>query len=108
MGCDYYIDKNLYILDKDEEIISFINLEKSRGYYWYNEDEDSLDYDFNKYRQNILEPSMNPIILYINNTFCKSSFEIKYKELINNELILYNKSWENINKIIKKEERYER
>lgn len=108
MGCDYYIDKNLYILDYHEQIISFINLEKSRGYYWYNEDEDSLDYDFNNYRQNILEPSMNPIILYINNAFCKPSFEIKYKELINNELILYNKSWEDINKIIKKEERYER
>ena len=32
---------------------------------------------------------------------------IKYKKLIDDELNLSNKTWDDVNKIIKKEERYE-
>lgn len=108
MGCDYYIDKSLYIYDYQDTTLSYINLEKNRGYYWYCKDEDEPDYDFDTYRKEILEPSMEPILIYTNNTFTKLSFEKKYEKLIEDELRTINKSWENVNKIIKKEERYER
>jgi hypothetical protein len=108
MGCDYYIDKSLYIYDYQDKTLSYINLEKSRGYYWYYKDEDEWDYDFEAYKKNILEPSMEPIIIYNNNTFTKLSFEKKYEKLIDYELKISNKTWEDINKIIKIEERYER
>lgn len=108
MGCDYYIDKSLYILGYNDNIISFIQLEKSRGYYWYYKDEDELDYDFEAYRKNILEPSFEPIIIYTNNSFTKLSFEKKYEKLIDYELKICDKTWEDINKVMKKEERYER
>ena len=34
MGCDYYIDKNLYIYDKSDTVLSYINLEKQKCYFW--------------------------------------------------------------------------
>lgn len=112
MGCDYYIDKNLHIYDYNDKVISYINLEHNRGYFFdyslLDEDEDDYDKEVAKEIKRILQPSMEPITIFINNTFCKTSFEKKYKKLIDYELIIYNKTWDNVNKIIKKEERYER
>lgn len=108
MGCDYYIDKSLYIYDYHNITLSYINLEKNRGYYWYDKDEDEPDYDFKKYIKNTLEPSMDPIIIYTNNTFLKLSYEKKYEKLIDNELKTCDKTWNDVNQIIKKEVRYER
>jgi hypothetical protein len=51
---------------------------------------------------------MEPIIIYINKNFTKLSFEQKYENRIESELEIYNKTWEDVNIIIKKEERYER
>jgi hypothetical protein len=108
MGCDYYIDKSLYIYDYQDKTLSYINLEKTRGYYWYCKDEDEPDYDYDAYIKEILEPSMEPIIIYINKSFTKLSFEKKYEKLIDYELKICNKTWDDVNKIIKEEERYER
>jgi len=108
MGCDYYIDKSLYIYDYHNITLSYINLEKNRGYYWYDKDEDEPDYDFVAYIKETLEPSMDPIIIYTNNTFTKSSYEKKYEKLIEDELKTCDKTWNDVNQIIKKEERYER
>jgi hypothetical protein len=49
---------------------------------------------------------MEPIIIYNNNCFTKLSFKIKYEKLIDYELKICNKTWDDVNKIIKKEERY--
>lgn len=112
MGCDYYIDKSLYIYDYDNIAFSSINLERNRGYYTdyflSDEDEDSYDEDYNEYIKRHLEPSMKPIVIFTNNTFRKLSFEKKYKKIIDYELNLNNKTWNDVNIIIKKEERYER
>jgi len=108
MGCDYYIDKSLYIYNYKDNLLSYINLEKIKGYYWYDIDEDDPDYDFEAYEEETLKPSMEPILIYINNTFSKLSFKQKYEKLIEYELKICNKTWEDVNKIIKKEERYKR
>jgi len=55
-----------------------------------------------------LEPSMKPIIIYSNNSFHKLSFEDKYKKIIENELNLFNKTFNDVSKIIKEEIRYEK
>ena len=112
MGCDYYIDKSLYIYDHENKLISYIRLEHNKGYYYYHslldEDEDNYEKDYDEYIKDQLEPSMKPIVIFINNTFSKLSFETKYKKLIDYELNLSSKIWNDVNKIIKKEGRYER
>jgi len=112
MGCDYYIDKDLHIYDYNNKILFCSNLEHERGYYWFgtlvDEDEEGYDTELSRYIKNTLEPSMKPIVIYSNNSFHKLSFEKKYKKLIENELDSCNKTWNDVNKIIKIETRYER
>lgn len=112
MGCDYYIDKNLYIYDNNNIIFASINLQHQRGYYWFysllDEDEDGYDKELAKYIKETLEPNMEPILIYNNNSFNKLSFENKYKKMIEYELNSYNKTLNEVNKIIKIENRYER
>jgi len=112
MGCDYYIYKDLEIYDYNDIIFSYINLERERGYYWFgsllDEDEDGYDEELTKYIKQKLEPSMKPVVIYSNNTFNKVSFENKYKKIVENELKILNKSWNDVNKIIKIENRIER
>jgi hypothetical protein len=52
-------------------------------------------------------PSMEPILIYKNNSFSKPIFEEKYKNFIIQNLP-ENKTWTDIKKIMKKESRYER
>lgn len=112
MGCDYYINKNLDIYGYNNNLLSFINLEHKRGYYNYctllDEDEEGYEDEVKINIQRQLEPDMKPIEIYSNNKFNKLSFEKKYKFLIECKLNDCNKKWDDVNKIIKKEERYER
>jgi hypothetical protein len=112
MGCDYYIDKNLHIYDYNDREISCINVEHERGYYWFisilDEDEDGYDAEIMEYEKQTLEPRMKPIIIYSNNTFNKLSFENKYKERIETDIKRFNKTLNDVDKIIKVENRYER
>ena len=112
MGCDYYIDKDLHIYDYNNIEISYINIEHERGYYWFistlDEDEDGYDDKVAQYKKQALEPTMKPIVIYSNNTFNKLSFENKYKEMIEIEIKRFNKTLNDIDKIIKVENRYER
>ena len=67
MGCDFYIDKDLHIYDYNDIEISYINVEHERGYYGYistlDEDEDGYDDKVAQYKNQILEPSMKPIVI---------------------------------------------
>jgi hypothetical protein len=112
MGCDYYIDKDLHIYDYNNIVFSHINVHHERGYYWFtpslDEDEDGYDDEFSEYQKRMLEPMMKPIVIYSKNTFNKLSFEEKYKNIVECQLNLHNKTWDDVNKIIKIEHRYER
>lgn len=112
MGCDYYVDKDLEIYDNNNRIFSYINLHHEKRYYWFHstldEDEDRYDTELTEYIEDILKPSMEPILIYSNNSFHKFSFEHKYKKMVQEELHLYNKTWKDISKIMKIENRYER
>ena len=112
MGCDYYIDKDLHIYDYNDIEISYINVEHERGYYWFistlDEDEDGYDAEYAEYIKQKLEPIMKPIVIYSNNTFNKLSFENKYKQIIENEINIFNLTLNDVKKIIKVENRYER
>lgn len=112
MGCDYYIDKELHIYDSNDAILSYMNLEHERGYYWFvsslDEDEDGYETEFERYRQESLTPRMKPIVIYTNNAFRKVSFEKKYKNRIEHELHSLNKTFDHVSQIVKIETRYER
>jgi len=112
MGCDYYIDKNLHIYDYNDKEISYINIEHERGYYWFmsvlDEDEDEYHAELAQYIKDTLTPSMKPILIYSNNTFNKLSFENKYKKIIEDEIKMFNKTLNDVTKILKIEDRYER
>jgi hypothetical protein len=112
MGCDYYIDKDLHIYDYNNIVFSHINVHHERGYYWFSpsldEDEDGYENEFSEYQKRMLEPMMKPIVIYSKNAFNKLSFEEKYKNIVECELKLHNKTWNDVNKIIKIEHRYER
>ena len=103
MGCDYYIDKHLWIYDNDNIVITSICLAHDRGYFYDNDDDD----DSEKSIQEQLKPSMKPMLIYENNVFCKPAFESKYKSLVLQHLPK-DKTWEDISKIVKRESRYER
>ena len=112
MGCDYYIDKDLHIYDYNDIEISYINVEHKKGYYWFisalDEDEDGYDDEVVQYKKQALEPSMKPIVIYSNKTFNKLSFQNKYKNIIETDIKIFNKTLNDVNKIIKIENRYER
>jgi hypothetical protein len=111
MSCDYYIDKNLDVYDYNDTIITIINLEHEKGYYWFmsvlDEDEDGYDSTIMEYKKDKLTPNMKPIIIYSNKAFNKLSFENKYKKIIEDDIKRFNKTLIDINKIIKTENRYE-
>ena len=92
MGCDYYIVKYLNIYYNDTDYLA-VELERERGYYNFQYDEDSDDYDdkMNEYIKDCLTPQITPIIIYSNNSFNKVSSETKYKILIENEINNYGK-----------------
>ena len=110
MGCDYYIDKDIIIYFQDNSRHS-INVENERGYFYdidIDEDEDDYEKEYEKSIQTQLEPKMKPIILYTDHSFCNNAFELKYKNLIDYELLRIGKTWVHIVKIKKVEYRYER
>jgi len=110
MGCDYYINKNVYIYFQDNSR-HYILLEQRRGYFYeIDKDEDEEDYEeeYEKSIQKQLEPVMKPIILYKDHSFCNNAFETKYKNIIDYELSKMGKTWDHVIKIIKSESRYER
>ena len=115
MGCDYYICKYLKI--NFQSILSLlIELERDRGYFNFDLDEDDIDYDkkYEKYVKEQLRSNMKPIVIYDKNEFINSKLENKYKFLIEEELNMYNRShenkieWKDILDIVKIETRYER
>ena len=59
MGCDYYIDKNLHIYDYNDNEISYINVERERGYWSISsldDDEDGYAEEIIQYKKQYLEP----------------------------------------------------
>jgi len=110
MGCDYYITKVLQIYYSETEIVEY-ELERERGYFNYNnfdEDDDNYEEDIKSYINSVLTPQTKPIILYNNSNFNKPITEKKYKTLVEFLLREHKKSWADIIKIIKVEERFER
>lgn len=110
MGCDYYIVKSLEI-DFNYSISSrFIELERNRGYFDLDLDEDDPNFDklYKEYILDTLEPAMDPILIYVEEEFTSKKVELKYKEMVENELLKLGKAWIDVRKICKIEYRYER
>ena len=117
MGCDYYIVKELEIYFTYSIFPQIrVELERNNGYFNFNIDSDDPKYEEleEEYIDNMLRPSIKPIVIYNIDKFINNKYEIKYKDMIDDRLKLYNKQnehkkeWNDIRKITKVERRYER
>lgn len=114
MGCDYYIVKALEITLKEEKYPLMVDLECDYGYFGdFSLDEDSPDYDkqlekWEEYKLEQLKSVMLPIVIYEEDTFMNSKLEQKYSLLIEEELFLNKRSWNEVKQIVKIEYRYEK
>lgn len=108
MGCDYYIQKILRIYFEDNDYLSFV-VDRERGYYFniYDEDEEDYETKLNEYIKECLTPKMDPIIIY-DNQFKNSTYETKYKSIVENFMKDCGRLFSDITKIIKVEVRSER
>ena len=107
MGCDYYIYKVLHIYFNENDYLELI-VDREKGYFGdmqYDEDNDDYDEKLEEYIKEELKPQFDPIIIYNNNSFNKTSTELKYKNLIQEKINEYCKNWYEIKKIIKLEKR---
>jgi len=109
MGCDYYIAKVLYIYCKCDKDYC-VELYRDRGYYYCDLDTDNADNATKvmEYKKRMLTPGIPPMVLYDNGSFKNVHYENKYSYLVNYEIAKYHKNWNDIVKIVKVEERYER
>jgi len=119
MGCDYYIEQNLWINYNDESR-SYINLHRERGYYYdiHDEDfdngllsnyEDTSDSLREKLKTYHLKPRTEPFTIYANHTFTNVEYSHKYGEMLEFEMINHDyKTWHDINEIVVVEERFQR
>ena len=84
-------------------------LEKKDLYHYIHGDEDDPLYEEQilKDRKRHLDVYTNPIMIYNNNIFIKPLCEVKYKHLIDKFITKYGKTWSNIIRIVKVEERIE-
>lgn len=101
MGCDYYIIRGLeivYLDDGDDEHYTFIELTRTREYF-YHEDDSSVDSDDSDYNSRLsnqynkyLTVTYNPRVLFENNNWKNKDVQDKYEstilEHINNGLIV--------------------
>ena len=115
MGCDYYIEDNLYIYYNDNGY-NCIKLYRDRGYYYDIHDDFIMDMkyetenmtEWEKIKQYHLEPRAKPYLLYSNNSITDRIILYRYEKMINRAIINDNKNWDDINEIVILEERYER
>ena len=109
MGCDFYIIKLLRVYTSDSAYVE-IELDRERGYYddfQFDEDADDYDEKLSEHIRELLTPKVEPITIYSNNSWNKSSCEVKYKERIVDEITKHNKQWSDVVKVIKVEERHD-
>ena len=134
MGCDYYIQ--VYLEIEHKYGVSYYTLPIIRAYYSdldcgiYDSDDDEKDYycyseefkNLYKKMRNLCLTPRKPVVIYENNSFTSQKFETKYLPLIQNKIDNHSiekyplidedtgvfASLEQVIRITKKEERYER
>jgi hypothetical protein len=95
MSCDFYVYKKLRIYYNDEPFHSDIE----------------ISYECCKYTDNNQEKRillMKPIIMYINNSYTSVSLENKYSKIIEEKINNDMRTFNNVTKIIKYEQRIEK
>jgi len=112
MGCDFYIEKGLKIVLSNKSFYLWVTLERDKGYFMHDyldEDEDGYEEKLKKSIEEYLTPKMTPIVIFEKQQlYLKELFYNKYNSIIEQELFKYNYTWEDVLKITKEEERYER
>jgi hypothetical protein len=97
-----YIDSSLHIHYKNDHNFSCIDLKK------FNTNNYLLFENYYEDKNINYFPCMKLVIIYNENTFVNPFFEIKFKNLIEREIKMKNKMWNDINTIIKTEENHDK
>ena len=105
MGCDFYIYTYLYVYFENKLSNIPIQLNCEKCFFYDSPYITEEDYEEDIDRQLI---PREPILIFANNKFENSTFEIKYKEIIQRQLNKIDKKWENISIIQIVENRIER
>jgi uncharacterized membrane protein YgaE (UPF0421/DUF939 family) len=105
MGCDFYIYTYLYVFfeNKLSNIPILLNFERCYFYDSHNMSEE--EYEKENERQLIPRKS---VLIYSNHNFESTTYEMKYKNIVEDKLNKIDKTWENISNIKIVERRIER
>jgi hypothetical protein len=93
MGCDYYIRHYLYVYFENKKSNIPILLDTERCYF-YDNGEDDDDYNEKEIEEQLTP--CKPILIYSNNDFINMNFKSEYKDIIQKQLDIIDKKWENI------------
>jgi hypothetical protein len=91
MNCDYYLDKQLHIFDYQDNKITYIQVKREK--IEYENDMDTYPQKFGM--------KLKPTLVYVNSTWVKPTLERKYRKTVDYNLWLFNKTWKDVNKIMK-------
>jgi uncharacterized membrane protein YgaE (UPF0421/DUF939 family) len=105
MACDFYIYTYLYVYFENKTSNIPILLTNEKCYFYDSDSITEQEYEIEIEKQ--LTPR-DTIQIYSNNKFKNTTYELKYKEIIQKQLNKIDKNWENISIIEIVERRIER
>jgi hypothetical protein len=105
----YYTLDVLNIYYNETEYLHLV-IKSTTGYFHYYGDEDDIMYEAAviEDRKRMLTVRKKPILIYVKDTgFNKPLCENKYKVMVENYIIKYHKTWDDVMKIVKVEKKLE-
>jgi len=105
----YYTLDILNIYYNETEYLHLV-IKATTGYFYCYCDEDDIMYDAEviEDRKRALTVRKKPILIYVKETgFCKPLCEKKYKVNVENYILKYGKTWDDVIKIVKVEKKLE-
>jgi hypothetical protein len=109
MGERFYILQVLNIYYNETEYLHLV-IKATTGYFYCYCDEDDIMYDAEviEDRKRALIVRKKPILIYVKDKgFNKPLCENKYKVMVENYIIKYHKTWDDVMKIVKVEKKLE-
>jgi hypothetical protein len=110
MENDSYYTLDVLIIYYNETEYLHLVIKTTTGYFYCYCDEDDIMYDAEviEDRKRALIVRKKPILIYVKETgFNKPLCEKKYKAMVENYILQYGKTWEDVMKIVKVEKKLE-
>lgn len=104
----YYIEKQLLLRYNNKEFTNIVIDKQISVFYLplFDGDEQVFEYVVNDYLSMILQSRKEPKTIYKYKNFLSTKWQEKYSVIVDNELNILNKKWNDLNEIVKLEKRY--